>query len=263
VGSTLEYRETFGSLVRTLGSSTRLRKALRANWLKLTGPAPGSSKQWRAAQFFLQHFKDMSEAELDRLIADIWRDRRLEEIRLVTGLDPTNPTLTVLDVGGGLTSVARLFTTPRKCVLDICASELRTGGARFKRGLSYITGSAHQIPFSNDEFDFVFCSNALDHFENPSRAVREMKRVTKPGGYVIVVCDVFDADSRRKPGTLHPHCFTRSEAERLLESGMRLVWSYCPPEAGKLGFSSRAQGVSIPKPGRREMSFVLSKDRVG
>ena len=249
-------------VVRTLRSPSRLGKALAAAWLRLTGRLPEHSKQWRAAGFFLENFKDMAPAEFDRLIATTWQDRRLDEMGRVTGLDLSNRALSVLDVGGGLTSIARLFDTPTKWVLDVCVDELRKGGATFKPGVNYVNGSAHDIPFPNDFFDFVFCSNALDHFEDPALAIREMKRIVKPTGFVVIVIDVFEPESRRKPGTLHPHCFTRPEAEQLLASELGVVWSFCPAEAGKLGFSSRAHGLKTPKPGRREMSFVLAKRRV-
>jgi SAM-dependent methyltransferase len=262
-GSTAVRVESFGKTLRLLVRPSRIGKALAGRCRKLIGRATQPSKQWRAAQFFLQNFRGLSVAEVDELVAATWHDRRLDEIRRVTGLDLANPSLSVLDVGGGLTSVSRLLATSRKCVLDLCATELQKGGARFKPGDKYVTGSAHQIPFPNDVFDFVFCSNALDHFEDPALAVREMKRVLKPRGYLVIVCDVFDPDSRRKPGTLHPQCFTRGEAEAVLGNELTIEWSHCPPEPGKLGFSRRAQGLATPKPGRREMSFVLTKQRSG
>jgi ubiquinone/menaquinone biosynthesis C-methylase UbiE len=238
---------------------TRIAKALGARWLRLTGRLPEHSKQWRAAGFFLENFKEMSTAELDALIATTWRDRKLEEMMRATGLDLSDPSLNVLDIGGGLTTVARICETPNKWVLDVCVDELRKGGATFKPGVRYVNGSAHEVPFPDDFFDYVFCSNALDHFEDPALALREMKRIVKPDGFVIIVIDVFEPEYRRKPGTLHPHCFTRPEAEQLLAAEFDVTWSHCPAEVGKLGFSSRAKGLTTPKPGRREMSFVLHK----
>lgn len=40
-------------------------------------------------------------------------------------------------------------------------------------------GSAHTLPFENDSFDIVFCSNLLHHLQNPFKAVAEMKRVSR------------------------------------------------------------------------------------
>ena len=42
-----------------------------------------------------------------------------------------------------------------------------------------IQGSALSLPFKNETFDLVFCSNLLHHVEDPTIIVREMKRVSK------------------------------------------------------------------------------------
>ena len=250
---------SLSSLLPKMLRPSLVAKAFAARWARLTGSAPEPSKQWRAAGFFLQNFNDLSVAEMDQLIATTWSDRKLDEMAQVTGMNFSDRSLSIIDIGGGLTSATRLFDTPNKWVLDVCVDELRKGGAKFKPGVNYVNGSAHDVPFPDGFFDYVFCSNALDHFEDPALAISEMKRILKPNGHVIMVIDVFEPEYRRKPGTLHPHCFTRQEAEQLLSAQLGVKWSYCPPEAGKLGFGSRAKGLTTPKPGRREMSFVLSR----
>jgi SAM-dependent methyltransferase len=42
------------------------------------------------------------------------------------------------------------------------------------------------LPFSNDSFDMVTCVAVLEHLFNPEKAVREMSRVLRRGGYLIV-----------------------------------------------------------------------------
>jgi len=43
-------------------------------------------------------------------------------------------------------------------------------------------GDAMNLEFADDSFDFVFSYHALEHIENPSKAVREIHRVLKTGG---------------------------------------------------------------------------------
>ena len=45
--------------------------------------------------------------------------------------------------------------------------------------------SAEHLPFADDSFDAVTCQTVLIHIENPLDALREMKRVLKPGGILI------------------------------------------------------------------------------
>lgn len=45
-----------------------------------------------------------------------------------------------------------------------------------------LTGDAMNLAFDNDSFDFVFSYHALEHIENPQKALEEIKRVLKPNG---------------------------------------------------------------------------------
>ncbi len=44
---------------------------------------------------------------------------------------------------------------------------------------SLVQATALSLPFKNDTFDIVFCSNLLHHVEHPIIVLREMKRVSK------------------------------------------------------------------------------------
>lgn len=47
-------------------------------------------------------------------------------------------------------------------------------------------GSLPTLPFENDEFDIVWCSRVVHHVPDQVEGVRELKRITKPGGRVLV-----------------------------------------------------------------------------
>ena len=42
------------------------------------------------------------------------------------------------------------------------------------------------LPFNNDEFDVVICNHVLEHIENDAKAMSELYRVMKKGGWGIV-----------------------------------------------------------------------------
>lgn len=48
-----------------------------------------------------------------------------------------------------------------------------------------IVGTADAIPVEDDSFDVVVCSQVLEHVDDPARVVRELHRVTAPGGRVL------------------------------------------------------------------------------
>ncbi len=61
-------------------------------------------------------------------------------------------------------------------------------------GRGIVGGDALHLPFANATFDLVFHQGVLEHFGNPSAFLAENRRVTRPGGLLVV--DV--------PQTFHP-----------------------------------------------------------
>ena len=53
--------------------------------------------------------------------------------------------------------------------------------------LEFKVGDINDLPFGDDEFDVVFSSAVIEHLSDPVRALREMLRVTKPGGIGAVI----------------------------------------------------------------------------
>lgn len=51
---------------------------------------------------------------------------------------------------------------------------------------SYRQGDAQRLPFPDDSFDLTTCQTVLIHLSDPSAGIKEMLRVTKPGGLVVV-----------------------------------------------------------------------------
>lgn len=51
---------------------------------------------------------------------------------------------------------------------------------------TYEQGDAQRLPFPDDSFDLTTCQTVLIHLADPSAAIAEMMRVTRPGGLVAV-----------------------------------------------------------------------------
>ena len=50
----------------------------------------------------------------------------------------------------------------------------------------YVADITHGLPFNNKVFDVVFMLEVLEHVENPSLCLREIRRVLKPQGQLIL-----------------------------------------------------------------------------
>ena len=53
-------------------------------------------------------------------------------------------------------------------------------------GVDYRVGDADGLPMSDAEVDHAFANMYLHHVESPARAIREMTRVIKPGGRLVI-----------------------------------------------------------------------------
>lgn len=51
---------------------------------------------------------------------------------------------------------------------------------------TFEVGSAYDLPWGDDSFDVVYAHQVLQHLSQPVRALREARRVLKPGGIVAV-----------------------------------------------------------------------------
>ena len=98
------------------------------------------------------------------------------------------PQGTFLDLGGGTgdlgAGIARALDA-RVVVVDAEREMLRRVPA--DPLVSTRLASAEALPFPPAFFDAVLCSDAFHHFRDQDAAVREMARVVKPGGGVLVL----------------------------------------------------------------------------
>ena len=86
-------------------------------------------------------------------------------------------------------------------------------------GAEFLKGSAYNIPFPDNFFDLVICSEVLEHLHEYNDAVKEMHRVLKPGGklYASVpaswpekICWNLSKDYQNQPGG-HLRIFDQKE----------------------------------------------------
>lgn len=57
--------------------------------------------------------------------------------------------------------------------------------------LAKVKMDIHSIPFPDNTFDVVLCNHVLEHVRDDLQAMREIKRVLKPGGFAILQVPFF------------------------------------------------------------------------
>lgn len=85
-------------------------------------------------------------------------------------------------------------------------------------GIEYHVGEAEDLPIPNETVDYVFANMYLHHVESPMEAIREMVRILKPGGMLVVTdLDEHNFDFLRKEHHDRWMGFKREEIRRWLE----------------------------------------------
>ena len=103
------------------------------------------------------------------------------------------PHMRVLDVacGPGLVACAAAVQAGHVTGLDLTPAMIEQATERQRRdGLANVTwqiGNATQLPFADQSFDVTLTRYSFHHMPDPGTVLREMKRVTRPGGRIVVI----------------------------------------------------------------------------
>ena len=114
------------------------------------------------------------------------RDRDVYVQRIASGLKPGT---TVLDVGAGQGRYRDYF---KHCVYKTQDFEQYQGDTKDFQGetwtyaqLDYVSDIT-AIPVPDASFDFILCTEVLEHVPEPIKAIKEMARILKKGGMILL-----------------------------------------------------------------------------
>ena len=100
------------------------------------------------------------------------------------------PTYTILDVGcgpGSITATLALLV-PQGSIIGTDFAQPALDAARLQADLpencTFQQADVYGLDFPDDSFDVVHTSQVLIHLSDPVSALREMRRVCRPGGFV-------------------------------------------------------------------------------
>jgi demethylmenaquinone methyltransferase/2-methoxy-6-polyprenyl-1,4-benzoquinol methylase len=120
-------------------------------------------------------------------VLSLGQDRRWRKA-VVEAVD-ARPGERVLDLAAGTGTSSQPFADRGAEVVpcDFSLGMLRVGKSA-KPDLSFTAGDGTRLPFADDTFDAVTISFGLRNIVDPQAGLREMLRVTRPGGR-LVVCE--------------------------------------------------------------------------
>lgn len=145
----------------------------------------------------------------------------------------------VLDVGcnTGYGTIRFVPVARRVVGVDVSPRAIEAALDRAVHGQpEFLLSGGLELPFPDDSFDLVTSFQVLEHVPDPLVFVRELIRVTRPGGKVILATP--NAATRLFPGMqpwnrFHVHEYLAAELQEVLEdvfAGVRVLGMFGAPE---------------------------------
>jgi len=125
--------------------------------------------------------------DLTNDVLSLGQDRRWRH-QVINAVDP-RPGEVVLDLAAGTGTSSQPFLDRGATVVpcDFSVGMLRVG-KQAKPHLPFVAGDGTRLPFADGTFDAVTISFGLRNIVDPDAGLRELLRVTRPGGR-LVVCE--------------------------------------------------------------------------
>ena len=197
----------------------------------------------------------------------------------------------VLDVatGGGHTALAFSTFTPRVVATDLTPPMLeaarRHARAQGAGTIRYVAGDVEALPFGPGTFPVVTCRTAAHHFGAVVPALREVARVLRPGGSLLLqdilgheddeaAAFILEVEKRRDPS--HVRSYGEREWTAFLRAvGLTVIDQAVVPKlrpwaewTGRTRMSPEARAdldrfvLAAPAPCRTAFAFRIEGDRI-
>lgn len=113
------------------------------------------------------------------------------KFKAVLSLIESNPKF-ILDVGSAsgwfLSKMSKRFPKAKCVGVDVYKNAITYGKNKYK-SIRFVHADAHKLPFQDDSFDMIVCTEVLEHVTNPKGVLKEIRRVLKQHGAVVIEMD--------------------------------------------------------------------------
>jgi ubiquinone/menaquinone biosynthesis C-methylase UbiE len=123
----------------------------------------------------------------------------------------------ILDVGCGTGAIIKEFPKNGNIHgLDIDYERLRFARS-YHKDVSFLCADAHRLPYRNNSFPIVLCHFLLLWVKSPESVIKEMIRVGKPGGHILLLAEPDYGGRIDYPERLH--IIGDAQKESLIQQG--------------------------------------------
>lgn len=173
----------------------------------------------------------------DNLFQWIWHNWKWNSMKQLLKDSNIRP-LKILDIGcasGYLTSqINTLFPQAEVAGIDSYKRAIEYGQKNYPN-IKFKVADAHRLPFRDESFDLITCIETLEHLEAPEGAIREIHRLLKRKGKVLigqdtdnllfkVIWSVWTKSRGKVWHSSHIHPYGPKELEKFIKaSGLKIV----------------------------------------
>lgn len=120
----------------------------------------------------------------------------------------------ILDVGCGISTILH-FLPGEKHGIDSLA-DIYFKLYKYPKDMKIVKADCEKLPYNNNYFDIIFCSNSFDHFDNLEQSSKEIYRVLKSKGFFVLSVEYFEKFKERNKA--HPHCLSKKDIYKFIKS---------------------------------------------
>lgn len=141
----------------------------------------------------------------------------------------------ILDAGCGTGEFAMKLKSCKKEAsvygLDISPDMIRIARAKFDGEIDFRVGDVEHMPYEDNQFDYLTCSHSFHHYPHKKKAVKEMYRILKNKGKIMIIDGykdnllgrfIFDIIVKAHEGDVH-HLHSSQFVRILEESGFKNI----------------------------------------
>lgn len=139
---------------------------------------------------------------LQKLISKIDIDQKRRNEFIKSKFPITNRNIKVLDIGAGGSPYGKMIAAKgykyfSQDFQQLNDDQIREGSYS---KIDYVC-NAENLPIDDESFDIIICTEVLEHVPDPSKVIKEMVRVLKKGGRIVITIP------RISPAHQLPYCY--------------------------------------------------------
>lgn len=150
----------------------------------------GRTGKWGRVKTKMNAFYDDPQFDYQKYWQGREYENEVEKSTLKKILLSIRPKDSLLDIGGGFGRLVPIYAPIfKKCVLVDPSEKLLSYSKKLKKNYPNFEvkkGIVENLPFKNDSFQVAICIRVFHHLKNPQKAIKEIKRVLKPKGFLIL-----------------------------------------------------------------------------